>query len=238
MSIETTVHVAGIVTLVGAVLYAWADVLLLAHHVGPRIEIPSTAVDFYASERWKRRANMLTCSSKLPWRRLVWGGLLGVCMTPLVMSGSWVLYQALKPAGAWWSVPPALLWLAGYPIGAFIHGSFIYVGGTVQAWNAAEGPMKARLEDLVGRMLQVLILAYLVFFVLAIVTSVWYAVAVAQGETALPRWMAAVNPLLMTLVYMFLARKVVPMSAMKWVQGAGFNIVFIVFFALLLCFVW
>ena len=98
--------------------------------------------------------------------------------------------------------------------------------------------MKARLEDLVGRMLQVLILAYLVFFVLAIVTSVWYAVAVAQGETALPRWMAAVNPLLMTLVYMFLARKVVPMSAMKWVQGAGFNIVFIVFFALLLCFVW
>jgi hypothetical protein len=238
MTIETTVHLAGIVTLVGAVLYALADVLILAHNVGPRIEVPATAVDFHASERWKRRANLLTCSSKLPWRRMVWGGLLGVCMTPLVMSGSWVLYHALKPAGPWWSVPPALLWLAAYPIGAFIHGSFIYLGGTVQAWNAAEGPVKEQLEDLVARIIKVLIFAYLVFFVLAIVTSVWYAVAVVQGETALPRWMAAVNPLLMTLVYMFLARNVVPMSIMKWIQGAGFNIVYIVFFALLLWFVW
>jgi hypothetical protein len=238
MPIETTVHLAGIVTLIGAVFYAFADVLLLAHHVGPRNEVPATATDFQASERWKRRANLLVCSSKLPWRRLVWGGLLGVCMTPLVMSGSWVLYHALKPAGPWWSVPVALLWLAGYPIGAFIHGSFIYLGGAVQAWNAAEGPFKARLEDLVGRMLKVLIAAYLAFFALAIATFVWYAAAVAQGETALPRWMAALNPLLMTLVYMFLARNVVPMRVMKWVQGAGFNIVFIVFFALLLWFVW
>ena len=238
MTIESTVHLAGIVTLAGAVLYALADVLVLAHHVGPRIDIPATAIDFQKSERWKRRANLLTCSSKLPWQRLVWGGLLGVCMTPLVMSGSWVLYHALKPAGAWWSVPPALLWLAGYPIGAFIHGSFIYIGGAVQAWNAAEGPIKAQLEDLVARMLKVLIFAYLVFFVLAILTSLWYAVAVAQGKTALPRWMAALNPLLMTLVYMLLARKVVPMSVMKWIQGAGFNIVYIVFFAMLLCFVW
>jgi hypothetical protein len=238
MTTEMTVRLAGVITLVGAVLYSLADVLLLAHNVGPRIEIPATAVDFAASERWMRRANLLTCSSKLPWRRLVWGGLLGVCMTPFVMSGSWVLYHALKPAGPWLSVPVALLWLAGYPIGAFIHGSFIYVGGTVQAWNVAEGPIKAQLEDLVGRMLKVLIFAYLVFFVLASATSVWYAVGVVQGGSALPRWMAALNPLLMTLVYMFLARKVVPMSIMKWIQGAGFNIVYIVFFALLLWFVW
>jgi hypothetical protein len=238
MAIETTVQLAGVVTLAGAALYAFADVLLLAHHVGPRIEVPATAVDFYASERWKRRANLLTGSSKLPWRRLVWGGLLGVCLTPLVMSGSWVLYRALKPAGPWWSVPPALLWLAGYPIGAFIHGSFIYLGGVVHAWNETQGPAKARLQDLVSRMIKVLLFAYLVFFVLAIATSVWYAVAVVGGRTALPRWMAAANPLLMALVYMFLARKVVPLSIIKWVQGAGFNIVYIVFFALLLRFVW
>ena len=77
-----------------------------------------------------------------------------------------------------------------------------------------------------------------VLFVLAIATSVWYAVVVLQGATALPRWMAAVNPLLMTLVYMILARKVVPFRVMKWIHGAGFNIVYIVFFALLLAFVW
>lgn len=238
MTTEVTVHLAGIVTLVGAALYALADVLLLAHHIGPRQPIPSTAIDFEASERWRRRANMLICMSKLPWKRLVAGGLLGVCLTPLVMSGSWVLYHALAPAGPWWSTPVALLWLGAYPIGAFIHGSFIYLGGAVQAWNLAEGSCKPQLEETVARMLRVLITAYLVFFALAIATSVWYAVAVLQGTTALPVWMAVLNPLLMTLVYMFLARKVVPFQAIKYVQGAGFNIVYIVFFALLLAFVW
>ena len=109
--------------------------------------------------------------SKLPWSRLVQGGLLGVCVTPLVMTGSWVLYQALAPAGPWLSIPVALLWLAAYPVGAFIHGSFIYLGGGVQAWNAADGAFKAQLEDLVWRMLRVLIFSYVVFFSLAIIEA-------------------------------------------------------------------
>jgi hypothetical protein len=135
-------------------------------------------------------------------------------------------------------VPVALLWLAAYPVGAFIHGSFIYFGGCVQAWNAADGAFKAQLEDVVSRMLRVLIFSYLLFFSLAIATSVWYAIAVLQGETALPRWMAVVNPVLMTVVYIVLARRVVPLRIMKYVQGAGFNIVYIVFFSLLLRFLW
>jgi hypothetical protein len=159
-------------------------------------------------------------------------------MTPFVMSGAWVLYHALIPAGPWFSTPPALLWLAGYPIGAFIHGSFIYYGGSIQAWNEAQGPYKTEMEDLVFRMTKVLILSYLVFFTLAIVTSTWYMLAVLQGTTALPLWMAFMNPVLMTLVYMLLARKLIPLSIMKYVQGAGFNIVYIIFFALLLGFVW
>jgi hypothetical protein len=238
MAIEATVRLAGLVTLAGAVLYAFADVLILAHNVGPLQAIPATAIDFASSERWKRRTSMLTCMSRIPWKRLVAGGLLGVCMTPLVMTGAWVLYNALAPAGPWFSAPVALLWLAAYPIGAFVHGSFIYIGGTVQSWNLATGEIKEQLGDTVYRMMRVLVFAYLVFFALAIATSVWYVIAVLQGTTALPRWMAIMNPLLMTLVYMVLARKVVPLRIMKWVQGAGFNLVYILFFALLLAFVW
>jgi hypothetical protein len=224
MSIETTLHLASIITLLGAVLYAVADVLILAHHVGPRQPIPATAIVFEADSRWRRRANLLICVSKLPWKRLVWGGLLGVCMTPLVMSGSWVLYHALAPAGLWWSVPVALLWLGAYPIGAFIHGSFIYLGGVVQSWNLAEGACKAQLEETVSRMVRVLMSAYLIFFSMAAVTSILYAISVLKGSTALPRWMAALNPLIMTGVYIFVARKVIPLRIMKYVQGAGFNI--------------
>ena len=235
---ETSVHLAGIVTLVGAVLYAIADVLLLAHHVGRRNPVPATAIDFAASDRWQRRAQMLTCSSKMPWRRLVRGGLLGVFVTPFVMSGSWVLYRALQSGGWWLSAPVALLWLGAYPIGAFIHGSFIYLGAVVQAWNVAEGPYKSVMEETVSRVMGVLLKAYVVFYVVAIVFSLWYVVAVLQGTTALPRWMALMNPALMAIVYTVLARKVVPFAVMKYVQGAGYNIVYAVFFVLLLVFIW
>lgn len=238
MTIYASVHWAGVITLVGAVLYAVADVLLLAHHVGPRQEVPATAIDFKASQRWKSRAELLITMSKLPWPRLVLGGLLGVCMTPLVMTGSWVIYQALAPAGPWLSIPVALLWLAAYPIGAFIHGSFIYLGGCVQTWNTAEGAFKTQMEDLIYRMSRVLLTSYLVFFAVAIATSLWYAVAVVQGTTALPRWMALMNPALMAVVYTLLAGKVIPLQVVKYVQGAGFNIVYFMFFALLLVFVW
>jgi hypothetical protein len=238
MTIHASVRLAGVAALVGAVLYAIADVLLLAHRIGPRRDIPSTAITFGASERWQRRAELLTAMSKLPWNRLVWGGLLGVAVTPLVMSGAWVLYHALAPAGLWLSTPVALLWLATYPLGAFIHGSFIYFGGCVQTWNAAEGVCKARLEDTVSRMLHVLMTSYVLFFALATATCVWYSVAVMRGETALPRWMAAVNPLPMAVVYIVVARKVVPQRVTKYVQGAGFNIVYIAFLSLLLRYVW
>jgi hypothetical protein len=238
MPIDTTIRLAGILTLVGAALYAMADVLILAYHVGRLQEIPATAIDFEASEKWRRRANMLVCMSKIPWRRLVWGGLQGVFVTPLVMTGAWVLYHALQPAGPWLSVPVALLWLADSPIGAFIHGSFIYLGGAVQAWNLAEGKCKVQLEDTVARMLRALLTTYLLFFAIAIATSAWYVGAVVQGATALPRWMALLNPALMSIIYMILARKVIPLRIIKYVQGAGFNIVYFVFFALLLFFVW
>ncbi len=238
MELETITQLAGIVTLIGAALYAVADVLLLAHNIGPRQEIPVTAVDFGANSQWKRRARILECMSKIPWRRLKIGGLLGVFMTPFAMTGAWVLYHALEPAGQGFAIIPALLWLAAYPIGAFIHGSFIYLGAVVQAWNEADGRAKLVLENTVQRLLRVLMVSYVMFATLAVATSGAYAIAVAQGTTALPQWMAAANPVLMTIVYMLLARCVVPLRIMKYVQGAGFNIVYIAFFGLLLAYIW
>ena len=58
MTIETTIHLAGVITLVGAVLYAIADVLLLAYNVGPLQEIPSTAIDFEMSDNYQTQTKV------------------------------------------------------------------------------------------------------------------------------------------------------------------------------------
>jgi hypothetical protein len=47
MTIDTITHLAGVITPVGAALFTMADVLILAHHVGPLQDLPATANEAY-----------------------------------------------------------------------------------------------------------------------------------------------------------------------------------------------
>jgi hypothetical protein len=59
---------------------------------------------------------------------------------------------------------------------------------------------------------------------------VWFSVSVALGGTRFPAWMAAVNPITMLLLWL-VVRRLLPRLAEK-VEGAGFNLAFLAFFAL------
>ena len=108
----------------------------------------------------------------------------------------------------------------------------------VQAWNSAEGPSKSQLGETVHLALRVLLAAHVILAVLLVAASVGYVVAVASGRTALPRWMSLLNPALMMVAYTIVERKVLPPRVTRYVEGAGFNIVYFTFFALLLSFIW
>lgn len=215
-------RIAGLLALLGAFLYAIGDVLLLASKV--KLE------DY---PRLKPFAKLLSDSEKmvvLPPNRLIWGALLGVFATPLVLLGFWQVYQGLAGADSRWALIILGLFGTASVIGAFVHGTFYYMGEYVHALNKVQDEAQPVVAEMIERHRKVLIMTYAPLLIFIIIASIIFSVVVASGNTAFPVWMAAVNPVTMTIAWM-LVKRVLPQLVRDWTEGAGFNIAYLIFFA-------
>jgi hypothetical protein len=75
-----------------------------------------------------------------------------------------------------------------------------------------------------------LIISYVPVLLFIIVASIMFSILVASGSTAFPVWMAAINPLTMTIAWL-IVKRILPQSVRDRAEGAGFNIAFMAFFA-------
>jgi hypothetical protein len=218
----TPLRVTGLLALFGAFLYAIGDVLLLASKV---------SLDDYP--KLKPFAKLLSDAEKmvvLSPSRMIWGALLGVFATPLVAAGFWQVYHGLNGANALAVLATVLLFASASVIGAFVHGTFYYMGEYVHALNEVEDASRAVVADMIARHKRVLVISYLPVLLLIIIASSMFSILVASGKTAFPIWMAAVNPVTMTIAWL-LVKRVLPQFVRDWTEGAGFNIAFMAFFA-------
>jgi hypothetical protein len=223
------VNLAGLLGALGALIYAVADTLLLA-----------TKVDLAEYPSLQPYKKILSDAEKmvvLPWWRLAWGGLLGVFATPLVLAGFWQVYEGTQPAGPSLALPPAVLFVCATVVGTFVHGSFIYLGEYVQALNQLGAESQPVLVAMLTRHRKVLIVTYGFLFVCIILASIWFSVLVAMRRTAFPTWMAAVNPVT-ALIAWLAVKKILPRRITDLTEGAGFNIAYLIFFALTTATLW
>ena len=217
-----SLRITGLLALLGALLYAIGDVLLLASKI---------SLDHYP--RLKPFTKLLSDAEKmvvLPPNRMIWGALLGVFATPLVMAGFWQVYQGLEGANQNLTLVTMLLFAIASVIGAFVHGTFYYLGEHVQALNKVDDGSQGVIAEMIARHRKVLIISYAPVLILILVASILFSILVASGRTAFPVWMAAVNPVTMTLAWLTIKR-VLPQFVRDWTEGAGFNIAFLAFFA-------
>lgn len=217
-----SLRITGLLALAGALLYAIGDVLLLASKVN---------LDNYP--RLKPFAKLLSDAEKmvvLPTNRMIWGALLGVFATPLMLAGFWQVYKGLNGANESLSLAAALLFAVASVIGAFVHGTFYYMGEYIQALNKVEDGSQSVIADMIARHRKVLIITYAPVLILILIGSILFSILVASGKTAFPVWMAAVNPVTMTIAWLMLKR-ILPQSVRDWTEGAGFNIAYLAFFA-------
>jgi len=215
------IRITGLLALLGALLYSIGDVLLLAS---------KASLDDYP--KLKPFAKLLSDAEKmvvLPPKRMIWGALLGVFATPLVVSGFWQVYQGLNGANA--SVVLATVGLFGIAsiMGAFVHGTFYYMGKYVQALNNVKEDSQAVITGMIERHKKVLIISYAPVLIFIIIASILFSILVASGNTSFPIWMAAINPLTMTIVWM-IVKYILPQFVRDWTEGAGFNIAYLLFF--------
>jgi hypothetical protein len=219
---SAAIQITGLIAILGSLIYALGDVLLLA--------AKAALADY---PRLQAHAKLLSGAEKmvvLPPRRVVWGGLLGVFAAPLLLAGYWQVYQGLAPAGLWAALPPAALFAAAGVVGAFVHGSFIYLAEYVQALNRLDDGAQPVVAAMLQRHRRVMIVTYGFVLGAIVVASLWYSAVVALGSTRFPAWAAAVNPLTATIAWLLLKRTL-PRPVVEATEGAGFNIAFLAFFA-------
>ena len=214
-------RLTGVLALVGTLTYAVGDVLLLASKV---------SLDSYP--RLKPFAKLLSDAEKmvvLTPRRLIWGALLGVFATPLVIAGYWQVFQGLGGANTSLVLITIILLVSASVIGAFVHGTFYYLGEYVQALNKVEDSSQPTIAEMIGRHRRVLFISYAPVMIFVVVASILFSILVASGKTAFPTWMAAINPLTLTIIWLLLKR-ILPQFIRDWTEGAGFNIAYFAFF--------
>jgi len=218
----TPLRITGLLALLGTFLYAIGDVLLLAS---------KASLDNYP--KLQPFAKLLSDAEKmvvLPPNRLMWGALLGVFATPLVVTGYWQVHQGLNGANESLALTTVILLAIASVIGAFVHGTFYYMGEYVQALNKVENGSQAVIAGMIARHRKVLIITYAPVVVLIVVASILFSILVVSGNTAFPIWMAAINPVTMTVAWL-LIKRILPQFVRDGTEGAGFNIAFLVFFA-------
>ena len=217
-----TLRMTGLIAVVGTFLYAVGDVLLLA-----------SKVNLEDYPKLKPFTKLLSDAEKmvvLSPNRMIWGALLGVFATPLVLAGYWQISHGLTGANAALVLITVLLFGCASVIGAFVHGSFYYLGEYVLALNQVDEQSQSVIADMVTRHRKVLIISYAPVMIFVVIASILFSVLVVTQKTAFPIWMAAVNPLTLTIAWLIIKR-ILPQFIRDWTEGAGFNIAFLLFFS-------
>lgn len=202
-------------------LYAIGDVLLLAGKASLK--------DYPKLQPFAKLLSDAEKMVALSPARLMWGALIGVFATPLVLLGFWQVYQGLGGANASLALTTFALFGTASVIGAFVHGTFYYMGEYVHALNQVDQTSQTVVAGMIERHKKVLVITYAPLLIFIIIASILYSILVASGSTSFPVWMAWINPVSMTIVWLAVKR-ILPQVVRDWTEGAGFNIAYLAFF--------
>jgi uncharacterized protein DUF6796 len=222
---------SGVAGIAGSVGYLIGDALLLGNGATPA-QFPHLAM--YIDNRLIQRGAVFLASST---GRLAAGGLAGVFSAPLQLAGAWHIFEASKPGGTRWSLPPFMLIVTAFSIAPFVHGSFFYVAEILKTVGQVDPPAQPVLVALATRATFWLFIAYGVLAVAASVGFAWLTVAIARRKTLYPSWVALVNPLVSMLAGSLIHR-VLPQPFKLLLSGAGLSLGLLAFFTLSTAVLW
>jgi len=214
-------NIFGLFAITGAILYAIGDVLLLAGKA-----------NLEGHPRLKKFEKLLSDTEKmadLSPTRLAWGALIGVFSTPLILLGIWQTYQGLNNDAVWINLTILGLFGCASIIGAFVHGSFYYLGEYVQALDKVDNDSQEVIAGMLERHKKILMITYVPLLIFIAIASILFSLQVGLGTTMFPVWMAAITPLTMTFAWLF-TKRILPRFIQERTEGAGFNIAYIIFF--------
>lgn len=225
-------RLAGIAGIVGAVGWTIGDALIVGGS--------GTAADYpmlFARYADRIPLSRLAVVVSSPEPRLAAGALIADITVPLYLAGSWHLYRGAKPAGRWWALVILALLMIGNAWSPLGHAAFYYVGMAYKTILVTPETAHPALLELGARFSHVLIIAWLLPIVTLALGLLALGITIALGRTAWPRWVAIViNPV--SLVMIGSASKLLPDPARTALDGAAFNIGWLVVYLLSTILLW
>lgn len=163
---------AGGVALFCAVIVFAADVIMLGVPVSG--EVNSNYQGLATIDDWKLRV----------------GGYGAFAILGFVI-GVWQLYEGIKPAGSWWSIPAFLLLSNFFLSGAIFHFALPFIGAAIKAEAQISQPQFRKMCEM---MWSYALIPGVVSVASLVLGSIWFAAAVLFRPTYFPRWMAVLAP--------------------------------------------
>lgn len=155
--------------------------------------------------------------------RLTVGHFFAVIGVPFYFIGSWHIYQMLRPANNKLAFAGFLIASYGFIFGAVWMGSRSSIGSLIHHRQLVEG------TDLVALyQLRYETLLQVIRFTTLIISGI-YVYLVLSGKTRYPKWMAAVNPIVLILLsfLIFVFNKNIGIYVMPIALNVAFAIFFI-----------
>ena len=150
-------------------------------------------------------ASLLPLEELAPWRLLV-GNALGVLAIPLSVIGYWQICQALKMSRI--KRTSCIFWIFAYgaALGAVGHAGITACIVLLQRGDT--------LSQVFGYLVAFVAVPFGLFLFCYLITSVWFCIVVLSRSTLYPKWMALLNPFLLSLAIALLGMsKVLPVLA-------------------------
>lgn len=177
-------------------------------------------------------ASLAMVERSLPFWRVLTGEILGVLGIPLCLIGYWCVCQVLRQSKV--KGTRAMFWLIAYGLvmGVVSHAIVSSVYLLMQAGNDPALSNAANTLQMAAYLPGSLFLLSYLFF------SVWYCIAVLSGRTCYPRWMAFVNPFLLSLLIALLNAANVLLVVVNVLWPAWLSFPHLVFFTLSALLLW
>jgi len=111
------------------------------------------------------------------------------------------------------------------------------MGEYIQALHKVDDQSQTIIADMIARHRKVLIMSYAPVIILVLIASIMFSVLVLSGKTEFPVWIATINPVTVTILWL-LIKRFLSQFVHDWTEGAGFNLANPIFFALTTIMLW
>lgn len=217
---------SGVAGLLGAVCWTIGDALIVGVH--------ATSADaplLFETYAARVPVDVLRMTVTASPARLAAGALIANFSVPLYVAGCWHLFTMLRPAGRAWAWAVTLVLLCANLWAPLAHASFYFVALAYQTLARVPPEAHEAVLSLGAEFSRMLTMSWSVAVGAFALGVLLLAVAIARGKTHWPRWAALLFNPVGFIAFGNLVPWVLPEPASTWLDGAGFNLGWLMVYA-------